>query len=79
MGKTDFGEEDMIWQSWNDFFKMGGYALYVWGSLIVVAIFMAAEVIVLRHRNKSIRAQLSNVRGVGRASVSPTLNKKNKP
>ena len=67
----------MIWQSWNDFFKMGGYALYVWGSLIVVAIFMAVEVIALRYRNQSIRAQLSNVRGAARSSGSPTLNKKN--
>lgn len=68
----------MIWQSWNDFFKMGGYAFYVWGSLMVVAIFMVAEVISLRYRNQSIRAQLSNVRGVGRASASTTLNKKKK-
>ena len=67
----------MIWQSWNDFFKMGGYALYVWGSLIVVAIFMAVEVIALRYRNQTIRAQLSNVRGAARSSGSATLNKKN--
>lgn len=60
----------MIWQSWNDFFKMGGYALYVWGSLIVVTLFMAAEVVALRFRSKSIRAQLSHVRGAARASAS---------
>ena len=22
----------MIWASWSDFFAMGGYAFYVWGS-----------------------------------------------
>ena len=65
----------MIWQSWNDFFKMGGYALYVWGSFIVVAIFMVAEVIALRFRNKSIRAQLSNIRGGARTSRSASPNK----
>jgi heme exporter protein D len=59
----------MIWQSWNDFFKMGGYALYVWGSLIVVTLFMAAEVVALRIRSKSIRAQLSNVRSSNRVSA----------
>lgn len=58
----------MIWQSWSDFFKMGGYALYVWGSVIVVSIFMAAEVVALRYRSKSIRAQLSNVRNAARTS-----------
>ena len=59
----------MIWQSWSDFFMMGGYALYVWGSIIVVSIFMAAEVVALRLRSKSIRAQLSNVRSAARTST----------
>lgn len=52
----------MIWQSWDDFFKMGGYALYVWGSMIVVVVFMVAEVISLRVRGNAIRAELSKVR-----------------
>ena len=52
----------MIWKSWQEFFAMGGYALYVWGSVIVVAVFMAGEVVSLRYRNKSIRAQLTHVR-----------------
>ncbi len=71
----------MIWQSWNDFFKMGGYALYVWGSMIVVFVFMAAEVIALRIRSKTIRAELSNVRRATRtpvnASISASVNKEN--
>ena len=52
----------MIWQSWSDFFAMGGYALYVWGSVAVVFVFMLVEVIALNIRNKSIRAQLTHVR-----------------
>lgn len=52
----------MIWDSWSDFFAMGGYALYVWGSFIVVFGSLAAEVIFLRQRGKSIRAQLVNAR-----------------
>jgi heme exporter protein D len=67
----------MIWQSWNDFFKMGGYALYVWGSMIVVFIFMAAEVISLRVRSNAIRAELSNVRRSSRTSVNASVNKEN--
>ena len=27
----------MIWASWSDFFAMGGYAFYVWGSYAVTA------------------------------------------
>ena len=71
----------MIWQSWNDFFKMGGYALYVWGSVIVVFVFMAAEVISLRVRGHAIRAELSNVRRAARTpvnvSISASVNKEN--
>jgi heme exporter protein D len=52
----------MIWQNWNDFFAMGGYALYVWGSVVVVFVCMASEVVALNYRNKTIRAQLINVR-----------------
>lgn len=48
----------MNWDSWSDFFSMGGYALYVWGSFFVVLACMAGEVVLLRQREKSIRAQL---------------------
>jgi heme exporter protein D len=50
----------MIWQSWSDFFAMGGYALYVWGSFVVVFGLMLCEVVVLRLRGKSIRKELAN-------------------
>ncbi len=48
----------MIWQSWSDFFAMGGYALYVWGSMMVVFLFIAGEIISLKYRSKSIHTQL---------------------
>lgn len=50
----------MNWGSASNFFAMGGYALYVWGSFIVVFGCMAGEMLLLRQRNKSIRAQLIN-------------------
>lgn len=52
----------MIWESWSDFFAMGGYALYVWGSFIVVFGCMAGEVLLLTQRGKSICTQLANTR-----------------
>ena len=52
----------MNWESWSAFFAMGGYALYVWGSFIVVFGCMAGEVMLLKMRGKSIRAQLVNAR-----------------
>jgi len=43
----------MIWASWSDFFAMGGYALYVWGSFGVTLMLLAAEIalLILRKRN----------------------------
>ena len=48
----------MSWASWSDFFAMGGYALYVWGSYAVTAGLIAVEVIMLlvRRRDASERA-----------------------
>jgi heme exporter protein D len=51
----------MIWDSWSDFFAMGGYALYVWGSLIAVFSLMLCEVVVLTVRGRSIRKELAGI------------------
>ncbi len=34
----------MIWESWDAFWAMGGYGLYVWGSYAVVLICIVAEI-----------------------------------
>lgn len=47
----------MVWNSWNDFFAMGGYALYVWGSVLAVAAGIAVEVASVRFRLKAIRSR----------------------
>lgn len=44
----------MIWNSWGDFFAMGGYALYVWGSVLVTFILLAGEVVALRMRRNTL-------------------------
>lgn len=46
----------MNWNSWNDFFAMGGHGLYVWGSLGMCAAGIAAEVVLLRLRRQALRA-----------------------
>ena len=35
---------NLAWQSWSDFFAMGGYGLYVWGSFAVTAAVLLGEV-----------------------------------
>ena len=43
----------MSWASWSDFWSMGGYALYVWGSYAVTAALIVAEVMTLRLRRRA--------------------------
>jgi heme exporter protein D len=43
----------MIWASWSDFWNMGGYALYVWGSYAVVALCLLLEVRSADQRQRS--------------------------
>jgi len=40
----------MIWENWSDFFAMGGYGLYVWGSFVVTFGLMFGEILVLSMR-----------------------------
>ena len=42
----------MNWQSMDEFFRMGGYGLYVWGSYGVTLAVMLAEVLAVRHRRR---------------------------
>lgn len=51
----------MIWDSFGDFLNMGGYALYVWGSVIVTFGFMAVEVLILKLRRRTITSYLARV------------------
>ncbi len=58
----------MIWASWSDFFAMGGYALYVWGSYGVTLGLMAAEVVLLMLRKRSLLGQLRRTPGARRVA-----------
>ena len=40
----------MNWASAAEFFAMGGYAFYVWGSFLATAICVTSEVLLLRAR-----------------------------
>lgn len=37
-----------------EFFNMGGYALYVWGSFGVTALLMIVEPLMVRQRRKAV-------------------------
>ena len=48
----------MLWKSWNDFFNMGGYGLYVWGSYGVTLAVMVGETWSARRRHARARATI---------------------
>ena len=53
----------MNWASASEFFAMGGYALYVWGSYAVTAGLIAVEIIMLIQRRRRAVGQSAGARG----------------
>jgi len=53
----------MNWNSPAEFFAMGGYALYVWGSFGVTAVCLIAEAMLARKRRaealRSLRSEIA--------------------
>jgi heme exporter protein D len=45
----------------SEFFYMGGYALYVWGSFGVTALLMAVEPILVRNRRRAVYQRLARM------------------
>lgn len=51
----------MNWGSAANFFEMGGYGLYVWGSYGVTALFVIIEVIMIKRRMRGVRQRLARM------------------
>ena len=47
----------MIWSDWSTFVAMGGYGLYVWGSLGMCALVALAEIVQLALRNRALQVR----------------------
>jgi heme exporter protein D len=47
----------MQWSSAAEFLAMGSYGLYIWGAYVVTAVVIAAEVITLVRRGRTLRAR----------------------
>ena len=64
----------MPWHSVSEFFAMGGYAPYVWGSIGACALAMLAEPWLLRRQHRQIVRTLQRQRRVWRtAAVDSTV------
>lgn len=44
----------MNWNSWSEFFAMGGYGLYVWGAFGMTAFAMLLETLQVRARRRRL-------------------------
>ena len=53
----------MQWHSVGEFFAMGGYAVYVWGSVGACAVAMIVEPLVVRSRHRRLVSSLRPLRG----------------
>lgn len=62
----------MNWSSPAEFFAMGGYALYVWGSFGVCALAMALEPFLVAQRRSII------LRSLRREALAEKLDKEDK-
>ncbi len=51
----------MIWESWQAFWKMGGYGLYVWGSFGMTLLCIAFEIGLLRRHRAQTLARLKRL------------------
>ena len=63
----------MKWDSWAEFWAMGGYAVYVWGSVGVTALLLAVEVWQARWAHRVVLNQLKAEQAVAQllAKESP--------
>ena len=59
----------MQWGSLDNFLAMGGYGFYVWGSYVVCAAVIVAEVWALRHRRRAALAEVRRATPVARRSA----------
>jgi heme exporter protein D len=56
----------MNWGSATEFFAMGGYAGYVWGSYAVTALCLIVEPLVVRARRRAAGRALKALEGAAR-------------
>jgi heme exporter protein D len=63
----------MRWESWAQFWAMGGYGVYVWGSVGVTAVLLALEVLQARWSHRQTLAQLKAEQAVAQSSAEDLM------
>jgi heme exporter protein D len=49
--------------NWSEFFSMGGYAFYIWGSYLAALILVGGEIALLVKRKNAVKRQASAIAG----------------
>ena len=49
----------MIWAGWNEFIAMGGYGLYVWGSVSMTAMALVIEISAVHRRRRALLVRVA--------------------
>jgi heme exporter protein D len=58
----------MQWNNAAEFFAMGGYAVYVWGSFGACALCMGIEPLLIRHKRRQVLQRLREQRNINAAT-----------
>ena len=53
--------------NWSEFFSMGGYAFYVWGSYLATLILIGGEIALLVKRRNAVKRRASLSAGKNQA------------
>ena len=63
----------MRWESWAQFWAMGGYGVYVWGSMGMTVLLLALEVWQARVSRRQTLAQLKAEQAVAQSSAEELM------
>ena len=65
----------MQWQSWTEFWNMGGKAFFVWGSYAVTFLLIAIELVQISWKRKNTLQRLMRWRrAIGKDHTARSIN-----
>ena len=59
----------MNWSNLSEFFAMGGYGLYVWGSYVVTFICILGEIFLISSRRRTLERQYGLINGLNKKEI----------
>ncbi len=66
---TKEGGYVMNWSNLSEFFAMGGYGLYVWGSYAVTFICILGEIFLISSRRRTLERQYGLINGLNKKEI----------